>query len=37
MFTAASMTYQRQRKREREATKKAMARMEVLLTPNLFL
>ena len=29
MFTAASMTYQRQRKREKEAAKRALAKMEV--------
>ena len=31
MFTAASMTYQRQRKREKEAAKRALAKMEVAL------
>ena len=31
MFTAASMTYQRQRKREKEAAKRALAKMEVIL------
>ena len=31
MFTAASMTYQRQRKREKEAAKRALAKMEVVL------
>ena len=29
MFTAASMTYQRQRKREKEAARRALAKMEV--------